>query len=680
MVYAYKTPLRGLLGVPRTLVGAIACLSRLENEGTIAWCLTWCHNEGMRFKPGFAVRRAFDSEKALLKRTARSLATRFETRPRWIEEILNSTIHKHETIANYREEYKESESVLSDRDLKNFFSPNLIEPLSVLGANGTIALFQVDASKLEELDLGEFVRTGSDQRVLEKRELEQHKLIRENVGLYKILLETVPPPIMLSAPDELGDDEDSDDYQDTDLVDLLREFSKHLLSQRDAMVYYDGKAEMPFKPFPWFDRAFSTGAPVIEVGLTKGKLAKYSYSSKVNSEDERKQNSRLKQPELIIEEPGESRKKFRSSIVNNGSHGYADRKSLYLGKPIEHIRNREVSVRELLFEVRIQTINIIADYIEGKPSREPVDELASLIADRFSREQFQALIGEKPAYFFLPLDKKYRHKDYAVFHKLLRMACILPAVYDSRLIRLFYKSAEPIHNLSKKVKGPHILKLSYFDAVKILGTPKADVVANAFDEIYEKFNSLELRAFDALRRLFRIDAPTTVDSKTQSSLNSITEDLSERSNVVIPYLKELLSPEVTKNSSKKIGAFFDNFREFRPFNKKLDPIRFTKAQARVMEVLFVAQAEHADGCLKRLTLVDKIYAPEEARRIRMKDGTKVIKQNKKESKFPYEWRLEKTILKNSHPAWRLGLIEHGKKIGDEKTYRLNLDFELNTKT
>lgn len=605
----------------------------------------------MRYKPGLNVRRAYDSEKQLLKRTARSLATRFDTRPRWIEEILNSTVCKNVPIVEFKPEYELNDSILSDSDLKRCFSPNLIEALTALGASETIALFQVDSSKLDALDYGEYTRTGSDQRVLEKKEIRQHQLIRENIGLYRVLIESVPPPLALSEED--SDDEDSVG-SDSDLVDLLRSFSTHLESQRDSMVQFSGKAEIPFEEFPWFDLAFSTGAPVKRYGLDKNRLG-------------------------MVREAFKPDRRFTSSIVNSGSHGYEDRKSRRLSKPIEQIRNREVLVREMLFELRIQVIKIITDYLEGSPSREPVDEVANLIADRFSREQFRALIGELPEYFYLPSEKKYRHKDYALFHLLLRVAVILPAVYDSRLIRLFYKTSEPLYRLSEKTKEPHLLKLGYFDAVKLLGAPKADSVASAFHEIYEKFNSLEVRAIDTIRRLFRVDSSGHADSKTQNSLNSITEDLSQRSNVVIPYLKELLSPEVGKEVSLKVGAFFENFREFRPYNKKLTPIKFTKSQARVMEALFNARSEYADGCLKRLTLVDKIYSLEEAKAIRSKDGTNVIKSNKKRSKLPYEWRLEKTILKNSHPAWRMGLIEHGDKIGDEKTYRLNLDFENNLK-
>lgn len=606
----------------------------------------------MRYKPGFKVRRAFDSEKQLLKRTARSLATRFDTRPRWIEEILNSTIFKNLPLVDYKPEYKGNDSILSDSDLRKCFSPNLIEALTAIGAVETITLFQVDSSKLDALDYGEYTRAGSDQRILEKKEVRQHQLIRDNIGLYKVLIEAVPPPLGLSNQDE-DDDEWLD--SDSDLVDLLRAFSSHLETQREAMVHFTGKAEAPFNDFPWFDLAFSTGAPVNRVGLDrKNKLG-------------------------VTREPSKPEKKFISSIVNNGSHGYQDRKSRFLGKPIEHIRNREVLVREMLFELRIQVIKIIADYLEGAPSREPVDAVANLIADRFSREQFRALVGELPEYFYLPSEKKYRHANHSIFHRLLRASTILPAVYDSRIVRLFYKTSDPLYRFSVKIKEPHILKLGYFDAVKLLGTQKADSVASAFHEIYEKFNSLEVRAIDVLNGLFRTDASSQADSKTQNSLNSITEDLSQRSNVVIPYLKELLSPEVGKETSQKVGAFFDNFREFRPYNKKLAPIKFTKTQALVMEALFNARSEYADGCLKRLTLVDKIYSIEDARAIRSKDGTKVIKTNKKLSKLPYEWRLEKTILKNSHPAWRMGLVEHGDKIGDEKTYRLNLDFETNSK-
>lgn len=605
----------------------------------------------MRYKPWFKVRRAFDSEKQLLKRTARSLATRFDTRPRWIEEILNSTVCKNAPLVDYKPEYRDEKAILSDGDLRSCFSPNIIEALSALGAIETTTLFQVDSSKLDDLDYGEYTRSSANQRVLEKKEVRQHQLIRENIGLYRVLIESVPPPLSLN--DESEDDEELSGL-DADLVDVLRNFSHHLETQRESMVQFSGDAEVGFEDFPWFDLAFGTGAPVIHFGLIKNKLG-------------------------VTRKPFKHERRFKSSIVNNTSHGYADLKSRRLGKPIERIRNREVLVREMLFDLRIQVIKIIADYLEGSPSREPVDEVANLIADRFSREQFRALIGEFPEYFHLPSENKYRHKDYGLFHRLLRVAVILPAVYDSRLIRLFYKTSEPLYRLSEKFKEPHILKLGYFDAVKLLGAPKADSVASAFHEIYEKFNSLEVRAVDTLMRLFRTDASFQTDSKTQASLNSITEDLSQRSSVVIPYLKELLSPEVSKDTSQKVGAFFENFREFRPYNKKLAPIRFTKTQARVMEALFNARGEYADGCLKRLTLVDKIYSLEEAKAIRSKDGTKVIKSNRKLSKLPYEWRLEKTILKNSHPAWRMGLIEHGDKIGDEKTYRLNLNFESNSK-
>ena len=140
-------------------------------------------------------------------------------------------------------------------------------------------------------------------------------------------------------------------------------------------------------------------------------------------------------------------------------------------------------------------------------------------------------------------------------------------------------------------------------------------------------------------------------------------------------MEEILKPDLKEKPRNRCGIFTEGFREYRPRDKTIEVIRFTARQAEVIKVLYEAHQSAIDGEIKRLTLVDSIYSARKAAEIREKHGQKVIRKDGKESSYKYEWRLEKTVIKESHPAWSLGLVKLGNKIGKDKSYKLDLDFE-----
>lgn len=623
----------------------------------------------MELKTRFKIRRAYHEEKQLLKRTARSLALRFDTPSQWIEEILASTLYWQQSLLDRDKSYLNKNSILSDSDLISRFQPNLLEPLSIFGAHLTKSIFAVETPDAEENDINESTRNKLADRILSKSELERHAEIRENISLYRIIFETLPPPL----PE--GD-------EDISLTSLLRQFLGHLKSQKDAMVLYGGKSEKAFEPFPWFDVAFHTGMPVSRVTYQKGLIGvfpKIGAAKKIfKDKSEKKEFESIEQEKVLIAPIVEPSFKFISSVSGTGkNHGYQDRKSFFLGKPIEEMRDQEVSLRKGLFELRIKTVEFIIHFLEGVLSKEPVEELADYIRDNFSRVQFLAVTGDNPEYFFLSKEqiRQYRHLDRFLFHRLLRVATFLPMINDSRQISQFYKEIGPLFAYSDDVKGPHILNFSYYEAIDLVKKTRADSIATAFQSVMTVFHSMEIRASQLLRKSFRVDEVSPIDPQTQKSINSIAEKIGDRTDIIIPYLKEILTPRIDSSLPKKYGIFTENYREFHPANRSIEIIKFTKKQAKVIEVLSRALEETPDGLVRRLSLVDKIYEDKEAKLIRSKDGKRVKKVDGTESSYPYEWRLEKTVLKESHPAWKLGLVGMGDKIGNDKTYRLNLAFD-----
>lgn len=63
--------------------------------------------------------------------------------------------------------------------------------------------------------------------------------------------------------------------------------------------------------------------------------------------------------------------------------------------------SKESSLREKIFGLRIEAIDLIIQYLDGL-AKEPVDIIVERISDVLSRDEAKAILGENPQYFGLP--------------------------------------------------------------------------------------------------------------------------------------------------------------------------------------------------------------------------------------------------------------------------------------
>lgn len=635
-----------------------------------------------QYIPTYKWRPVKDTKEAkLLKRTAYLLASRYDTEMEWIFRLLRGTLFRAESLAEITtnkgiKKYDHEESVLNDADLYSQFMPSIFEFLALLGARRAKSILGVIDAEPDDKDR-KYFKKGSerkaseiDEEPLTAKEAKALQAVTQNRFLIDTLFNVIPPPIIDT---ELDDEED----QDRDHHSLLTEFRDHLISQKDEMINGSGKALRPFEPYPWFDKAFATGVDVETVVLSKGLLAPRSSSGTrterfIKTEKERLECLANEQLDIVLDFKEEVPRGFRSSITDRSSV-INKRKPKALSVDNE-VKKAEIRLREKLFALRIELIDFIRHYLEGTTGKEPVEALTERMSDLFSREEAQAIIGKKEKYFGLPAGTNYRHLDALTFQRLLRTATFLPIIETSHLKRLM-KDTKTIFDYSLDIEGPHHLSFSYAELLHLIKPAEVEQILPTLSIVVQRFGEMEKRAYSSFLKVMRIEKSVLLADPVKIEIDSFAKKIADRTDVVIPYLKEILNPNIEEKPRNRVGIFTEGFREYHPINKSLGVIRFTALQAKVVEALYEAHESVIGGEIKRLTLVDKIYPVDEAAAIRARHGKKVTRADGTQSPYKYEWRLEKTIIKDTHPAWRLGLVKLGNKIGDDKSYRLDLEFE-----
>lgn len=641
----------------------------------------------MSFIPKFELRRAYKDEKPLLKRTAKALATRYDTDSPWIEKILNNTLFRSKSLleltnAYGKKRYESKDEVLSDTDLYSQFMPSVLELLAVLGATRTKRLLNL---KVEEVLQTEYTVTGEERtdsydEPLTKNETEALQTISLNRFLIDIFFNIIPPPINSVEPKDEEEDDSGDEERnhDQDHSSLLADFKAHLVAQKEEIIKGSGKAYVPFAPYPWFDKAFDTGVKIERIVLFKGMLVPKSTikgtrtDRYLKNEKERAEFSLKNQSNIVVNHGDLMPTKFESSVYLRGSLEQIRQLKNYLTDP--EVQKQEVSLREKLFRLRIEAVDMITEYLAGTLMKEPVDAIAERMSDLLSRDEAQAILGRNPKYFNLPDGTEYKHRDEFIFHRILRTATFLPAI-ETTYIRKLVRDSKPIFDYSLDIQGAHEFSFSYIELMHLIQPAQLEQLIPTLELVVQRFSALEKRAYASFLKALRLDRSMRLSDPVQAELDLFAKKIADRTDVVIPYLKDILEPSLNDQSKRKTGLFTEGFREFHPVNKKIGVIRFTSQQSKVMQALYEAHGSAIKGEIKRLTLVDKIYSAEEANSIRLKHGKHVTKKDGSFSKFKYEWRLEKTILKENHPAWKLGLVKLGDKIGEDKSYKLDLYFE-----
>ncbi len=677
----------GLLGGSHALISLIAYKPRLSLELQFTWCRFWCYYYGMSFIPKFELRRAYEGEKPLLKRTAKALATRYDTDSPWIEKILNNTLFRSKslldlTTAYGKKLYETDDDVLSDNHLYSQFMPSVLELLAVLGATRTKKLLNL---KIEEILQTEYTVTGKERidaydEPLTKNEMEALKTVSLNRFLIDIFFNIIPPPINRTEAKDNEEDESDDEEEthDQDHASLLADFKAHLIIQKEEIIKGSGRAYAPFTPYPWFDKAFATGANVETIVLCKGMLVRQSTTKGtrtdrfIKNEKERAEFSSKDQSAIAIIQDNSIPLKFESSL--NLKASIQEKKDLKKYLSDSDSKKQELNIREKLFKLRIEAIDLITEYLAGTLTKEPVDAIAERMSDLFSRDEAQAILGRNPKYFNLPDDTEYKHRDESIFHRILRTATFLPAI-ETTYIRKLIRDSKPIFDYSLDIQGAHEFSFSYIELMNLVQFAQLEQLIPTLELVVQRFSALEKRAYASFLKALRLDRSMRLSDPVKSELDIFAKKIADRTDVVIPYLKDILEPSLNKQTKRKVGLFTEGFREYHPVNKKIGVIRFTSQQSKVIEALYEAHELAIKGEVKRLTLVDKIYSVEEANDIRLRHGKHVTKKDGSLSRFKYEWRLEKTILKEDHPAWKLGLVKLGEKIGDDKSYKLDLYFE-----
>lgn len=636
----------------------------------------------MSLTPRFELRRSYKEEKPLIKRTAKALALRYNTESPWIEKILNNTLSRSKsllelTTAYGKKRYESEDEVLSDADLYSQFMPSLLELLAVLGASRTRGLLKLKVEDAHQVEYS--IITGKDRKQayddpLSEDEAEILKTISLNRFLIDIFFNIIPPPINEVEAEE---DEDEENH-DQDHASLLADFKAHLISQKAEILNGSGKAYSPFHSYPWFDKAFATGANVEAIILSKGILTPQSSISGtrtdryIKNETEREEFSLKDQSIIVLNQDDSIPAKFSSSIILKGSIEEKKNLKKYLSDP--ELKKQEINLRDKLFKLRIEAIDFITEYLAGTLTKEPVEAIAERMSDLFSRDEVQAVLGRNPKYFNLPQGTEYKHRDEFIFHRILRTATFLPAI-ETTYLRKLIRDSKPIFDYSLDIEGAHELSFSYIELMHLIQPAQLEQLIPTLEFVVQRFSALEKRAYASFLKAMRLDRSIKSNDPIKAEVDLFAKKIADRTDVVIPYLKDILEPSLDDHPKRKTGLFTEGFREYHPVNKKIGVIRFTSQQSKVMQALYEAHDSAINGEIKRLTLVDKIYSAEEATAIRAKHGKQVKKKDGSLSKFKYEWRLEKTLLKENHPAWKLGLVKLGEKIGDDKSYKLDLYFE-----
>lgn len=641
----------------------------------------------MSFTPKFELRRAYKDEKPLLKRTAKALATRYDTDSPWIEKILNNTLFRSKSLLELttpygKKRYEFKDDVLTDTDLYSQFMPSVLELLAVLGATRTKRLLNL---KVEEVLQTEYTVTGEERsdaydEPLTKNEAEALQTISLNRFLIDIFFNIIPPPInsVEAKDEELDDSDNEEENHDQDHASLLADFKAHLVAQKEEIIKGSGKAYAPFAPYPWFDKAFATGVNIERIVLFKGMLVPQSTikgtrtDRYLKNEKERAEFSLKDQSHIVVSQGDLMPTKFEPSLFLKGSIEQKKHLKKYLTDP--EVQKQEASLREKLFRLRLEAVDTITEYLAGTLMKEPVEAIAERMSDLFSRDEAQAILGRNPKYFNLPDGTEYKHRDEFIFHRILRTATFLPAI-ETTYIRKLVRDSKPIFDYSLDIQGAHEFSFSYIELMHLIQPAQLEQLIPTLELVVQRFSALEKRAYASFLKALRLDRSMRLSDPVKAELDLFAKKIADRTDVVIPYLKDILEPSLNDQSKRKTGLFTEGFREYHPVNKKIGVIRFTSQQSKVMQALYEAHDSAIKGEIKRLTLVDKIYSAEEANSIRLKHGKHVTKKDGSFSKFKYEWRLEKTILKENHPAWKLGLVKLGDKIGEDKSYKLDLYFE-----
>lgn len=632
----------------------------------------------------------------LLKRTATSLATRFETTSQWLEIFLVNSLQTSDILfKDVKPEYQAETSILDDEDLKIYFLPDIVMPLSILGAEKTMELFEVDTSDYVENDFTSSTRVLPLRRNWTKKEARAVEKVIQGNSSFLSLFKSIPPPL----PDSLDIDEESLDEETAILIELLKSYQNHLQNQKDDLISYSGEGKKIFEDYAWFEKAFDTRLDVPVVIYRKGLLVDRSkdyFPIAFKNENEKTEFSAKPQEKIKLSLKSSSSNKYRTLVYpqnNESASNLADR--LTKANPLdsnERVKSADIALREKIFAARISTLTFLIEYLEGKNLQEPNRRLAEYIKDEFSRSEFSALRGLNPQYFGFPEDTKYSYALSGTLERLLLTCFQVPSIVENRVFKKYYKNTRPIYDYSSDVDGPHLLDFSYYDALDLINEDQLEGIVESADQVSNRLFSQQIYIIELLNKYFRLKS-VALSQSYQEKVDEAVEKSLGQTDVVIPYVHEILN--AGKKTKPKTGIFTEDYKEYRPLNNNLPIFHFTDKQAAVIKILHEAFYNWIDYRVKRSVLIEKLYGKEKAKEIAQRSPSTMVRLNKHESKrrrkknqkpnptekivykyeYRYEWRLEKTLIKEDHPAWVYGLVKSGGKIGNEKTYCLSFDFE-----
>lgn len=626
-----------------------------------------------------SVRRSKDKERDVIQKTAIALAKRFKTDSIWIEEILHNTVSIHSKIEKHIEAGDEcTDDVLSDFAIDASFRPSILEPLSVLGAKNTKKIFRVNDGESQKKYADNFTQ-GYYSRVLTSDEYEAHSSVLNCWSFSYSIFRDLPPPVNVKIGERIFEN---------CAEETLQSFKKFLKKQKDAIVIGDINNRDQFIEYPWLEWNFLDGKSE-KIILYKSLLAKEWANPEEHrffkDEKERVEYSKKEQENIVIS-PRLSKMpiSYSCGIKVDDKFEITD-----LGK------KRDLELREKLFNFRISAIDTLIASLTGKNRQDPVETLIDNVLRDFTEREILALEGKNPEFFNLKTGTAYKHKEENCFFKIIRAVNLFFSISDSKLAQKTYSEFDEIFKFSEEIEGPHQLWLSYYDFLFLLSS-KPEISGQLIDRITEscEFLSMSFNRFAMIesrlgRMISRISktSDTVVSQPIMAQLNSYAENEYGQTNLALPYLDEILSGGA--KSKKATGVFLNNFRDYKPRNKKISPIRFTKKQAKAIEVLYKAFQRDGYGLVRRSVLIEQIYGEKKAKEIAEKSpanleriSPRLAKGKKKKGvrnkiiyKHRYEWRLEKILFKAKHPAWMCGMVQSGAPIGGEKTYRICFDFD-----
>ncbi len=627
------------------------------------------------------VRRSSENERDVIQKTAIALAKRFKTDFIWIEEILHNTVSINSKIEKYIKTGREcANGVLSDFAIDASFRPSILEPLSVLGAKNSKKIFRVNDGESKKKYADNFTQ-GYYSRVLTTDEYEAHSTIYNCWSFSYAILRDLPPPDNTKIGKRIfGNCEE----------ETLQSFKRYLNKQKEAIVFGDIQNRSEFSDYPWLEWKFLDGNPkkiILHKSLLKIDSVSLEEHRFFKDENERIEYSKKEQEKIVISP------RIRKLPVSYTCGVIAEDKF----EISELVKKRDTELREKLFEFRIFAINFLIESLAGKNRQDPVDFLKDQVVREFKEPEILALKGKNAGFFGLKNGTTYKHREENCFDKIIEAVNLFFCICDSRLALKIYTEFEEIFNFSKEIEGPHQLWLSYYDFLFLLSAKPEisgqliNAVTASCEDVFGAINRFKMIAN---RRGASIGAPKLDSAVTNSpiitQLNSYAKTEYGQTNLALPYLDEVLSKGAS--SKKATGVFLNNFRDYRPRNKKIPMIHFSKKQAKAIEVLFKAFQKDGYGLVSRSTLINHIYDEKKAKEIAEKSSANLErlsprpeKGNKKKGfrnkivyKHRYEWRLEKILFKATHPAWKYRMIQHGIKMGGEKTYRISFDFDRTT--